>query len=153
MVNTIASTKFGDSTTGIDDTVIGANTAAAGSFTTLAASGNTTLSGNLTVAGTTTRTIQTLAAAGATQGDAGAITGGVVVVTITASTQGIRLPTAVAGLQVQVFNNLTLNVNVYPATGANIGAGVTNAAVVLSAAKSNIYLATSATQWLVLTGA
>jgi hypothetical protein len=38
----------------IDNVVIGANTAAAGSFTTIAASGNATISGNLTVNGTTT---------------------------------------------------------------------------------------------------
>lgn len=96
---------------------------------------------------------QTLAAAGATQGNAAQITGKRVVVTVTASTQGIKLPVGVAGLEVEVYSAPTVGVKVYPGTGARIGAASTNAAVTLAAAKASKYVAISATNWRVLTGA
>lgn len=96
---------------------------------------------------------QTLAAAGATQGNAAQITGKRVVVTVTASTQGIKLPVAVAGLEVEVYAAPTVGVKVYPNTNGKIGASSTNASVTLAAAKASKYVAISATSWRVLTGA
>lgn len=96
---------------------------------------------------------QTLAAAGATQGNAAQITGKRVIVTVTASTQGIKLPVGVAGLEVEVYAAPTVGVKVYPASGARIGASSTNASVTLAAAKASKYVAISATSWRVLTGA
>jgi hypothetical protein len=63
---------------------------------------------------------QILAAAGATQGTAGAITKGTVIVTVTASTQGVKLPTAATGQRVRVMCPGTVGVKVYPNTGDKI---------------------------------
>jgi hypothetical protein len=125
---------------------------------TIAASGAVTASAGITTTtetrtGTLTTVPQVLAAAGATQGDASAITGGVVMVSTTTSAEGVRLPTAVTGLNVLVCAPLLLNVNVYPATGGTIGVAAQNAAVVLAAAKSSLYIAENTTQWRALTGA
>jgi len=105
------------------------------------------------LSGTVTRSFQTLAAAGATQGTAGAITTAVVVVTVTASSQGVKLPTAATGLEYRVHVPGTVGVTVYPNTADKIDASATNAGVVLAAGKANIYFARNTSQWLTLKGA
>lgn len=104
------------------------------------------------IASPSVRSTQTLAAAGATQGNAALITGagGVVIVTVTASTQGVKLPIAVPGMRVEVWADPAVGVKVYPNTGAQIGAGSTNAAVALVKNKAGIYQAVSAAKWRVL---
>ena len=64
---------------------------------------------------------QVLAAVGATQGGAGVITSGVVRVTVTASTEGVRLPTAVTGREVNAYVPGTIGALVYPPVGGRIG--------------------------------
>lgn len=127
----------------------GGSTAGAGAFTTLSATSG------ITTTGAVNRTITTVAAAGASQGNATAIaaTAAVVLVTVTASTEGVKLPTAVAGQQIQVMVPGTVGVKVYPAAGAAIDAGSSNAAQALAAGKSNIFTATSTTAWKTLKGA
>lgn len=96
---------------------------------------------------------ETLAAAGATQGDAAQISARRVFVTVTASTQGVKLPEAVAGAQVSVMTSPTVGVKVYPATGDVIAGAATNAAVALASGNGNIYNAIDATTWRVIAGA
>lgn len=127
--------------TGAVDGALGGTTPAAASVT------------DFTQNGVFTRTIQTLAAAGATQLDAGAITKSTVVVTVTASTQGVRLPAAAAGKEVRVAVPGLVGVLVYPATSDAIGSASADAGVLLAAGKMNIYQAIDATTWAVLIGA
>jgi hypothetical protein len=117
--------------------------------TTPAAATVTDYSGN----GTTTQTPQILAAAGTSQGTATAITKAIVIVTVTASTQGVKLPTAATGKMVRVMVPGTVGVKVYPATGDKISTGATNAAVALAADKANLYVAKDAITWAVMKGA
>lgn len=96
---------------------------------------------------------QVLAAAGATQGGAGVIASSNVIVTVTASTQGVKLPTAATGLSIRVFCPGTIGVKVYPAANGKLDAIATNTAVVLVAGKANVYFARDATRWLTEKGA
>lgn len=118
--------------------------------------GDTAVITDETVTGTTTYGVQIAAAAGSnSQANATAITKSrVVVTTVSATTRGVRLPTAATGLEVHVLNAGANAVKPYPATGDKIAAGSTNAAgTAIAAAKGNIYLAQDATTWRVITGA
>lgn len=119
---------------------------------------NQTVTGTLTAAaitGVNTETFipQVLAAAGATQGAAGAITKSRVIVTVTASTQGVKLPTAATGLEVRVMVPGTVGVKVYPAANAKIDTAATNTAQALVAGKANVFLARDTTRWVTMKGA
>lgn len=99
----------------------------------------------------------TVTAAGATQGNATALTNfkNLVTVALTASTKGVRLPTAATGLEIVVGNAATFGVKVYPASGGQIQAVATNGAdgTVLAINKVNRYYAINSTKWIVLRGA
>ncbi len=99
----------------------------------------------------------TVLPAGASVGTATAITGfkNVIFTALTASTKGVKLPTAVTGLSVLIVNAATFGVKVYGgAAGQSIGAGTTNTtAVVLAINKATVYFAVSAAKWIVLAGA
>lgn len=96
---------------------------------------------------------QILAATGATQGNAALISAVRVLVTVTASTEGVKLPAASTGKMVQVFCPGAVGVKVYPFTGDKISTASTNAAVALVADKANIYIAKDQTTWAVQRGA
>lgn len=107
-----------------------------------------------TVRAPTIQRVTTVAAAGATQGNATSVSAArVCIVTVTASTQGIKLPVAVTGLRVEVFAAQTVGVKVYPASGAKLQGAATNVAVVLASNKANIYQAINGTTWRVIKGA
>lgn len=96
---------------------------------------------------------QTVAAAGATQGAAGAISasgGSVVIVTVTASTEGVKLPTAVTNLCYNIVVPGSVGTKIYPGTNAKIDATATNGSIALVAGKGSLFLATSTTQWRVI---
>ncbi len=107
--------------------------------------------------GTFTMAPQIVSAAGASQGTATAITKALAIVTVatTASTHGVKLPTAVTGLMVYVANAATtFGVKIYPATNGKIGAAATNVAdTVLAKNKANLYIARNTTFWVVQRGA
>lgn len=108
---------------------------------------------NLTTSGFGGQQPQLVAAAGASQGAATAIVSGVaILVTVTASARGVRLPAAVTGRKVEIYNGAAQGCKVYPATSDKIATAATNAAVVLAANKSNIYRAQDAKTWRVLVG-
>lgn len=111
---------------------------------------------NQVVGGTTTSAPTLLTAAGATQGNAAPVTASMNFITVatTASTHGVRLPTAATGLQVTIANNGTFGVKVYPATNGKIGAASTNASdtTVLAVNKVNTYFALNGTYWAVQRG-
>lgn len=99
----------------------------------------------------------TVTAAGATLGTATKLTAfkNIITVALTASTKGVKLPTAVTGLAIAVINAATFGVKVYAAaTGQKIGANTTatTADTVLAINKMNIYVADSNTHWCVFRG-
>lgn len=108
----------------------------------------------LTVGGATTYAPQFLTAAGSTQLGAAAILAStalaIITVATTASTHGVRLPTASTGLSVEVGNAGAFGVKVYPSTNGKIGAASTNVAdTVLAVNKVNNYIAVNKTLWIV----
>ena len=109
----------------------------------------------MTVGGTYKGIPQFLTAAGATQGNATAITSSLAIVNVatTVSTHGVKLPTAATGLEVTVCAAGSFGVKVYPSTNNRIGAANTNVAdTTLAINKSNCYIAVSATKWVVQRG-
>lgn len=111
---------------------------------------------DLTQNGSLTRGVQSAVAAGSnSQANATPITKSLVmVVTVSATTRAVRLPTAATGLTVQIANAAGTAVKVYPATGDKIGAGATNAVgTAIATVKSNVYVARDSTTWIVMTGA
>jgi hypothetical protein len=76
-----------------------------------------------------------------------------VVVTVSASTRGIRLPAASAGLTELVNNAGAHTVRVFPASGDRIGAAATNDSIGLEAGKGGIFFAQDTTTWRVILGA
>jgi hypothetical protein len=76
-----------------------------------------------------------------------------VVVTVSASSRGVRLPAASAGLT-ELVNNAGANpVRVFPASGDRMGAAATNASIALAPGKGGIFFAQDATTWRVILGA
>lgn len=102
----------------------------------------------LNLTGLLNATATTIAAAGATQGGATAITSTVVYVTATASTEGVSLPSG--GGVVYVFAPGTIGCKVYPPKSGNakINTHATNAGTVLAAAHGAVFAQVSATLWV-----
>ena len=89
-----------------------------------------------------------VSSAGSTQGDATALTETFNnITTVGASTQGVVLPTAAAGLTVIVANTTTSNCKLYPATSDTIEGGSANAAVTLPAKTTFTLTCKDATDW------
>jgi hypothetical protein len=81
------------------------------------------------------------------QGDATALTKDINVVSTVSAGQGVRLPTAVAGMVIIVNNTSATSMNVYPATSASINSLATNTAYTHVAGASLQYYAISSSQW------
>jgi len=90
-----------------------------------------------------------VSAAGTTQGTATGLVSNVNNVTVVAvSADGVRLPTAVAGMRILVRNSDSADtLSIYPATGGTINALSANAAFTLAAGSTTELMATTATQW------
>jgi hypothetical protein len=110
---------------------------------------------SLTVAHAFVLTPQLMQATGSnSQANAAPITTpSAVVVTVSASTRGVRLPAARAGLTELVNNAGANRVRVFPAAGDRIGAAATNASIALEAGKGGIFFAQDSTTWRVILGA
>ncbi len=72
-----------------------------------------------------------------------------IVVTVSATTRGVKLPVATTGKQVEVINGVTTNMKVYPATNGKIGSAATNANISLASLGAKIFTAKNTTQWYV----
>lgn len=94
-----------------------------------------------------TPTTATLTAGTDAQGQGPITTDQVTITTAAANPSGATLPTAVAGKRVIIANRGANPVNIYPATGAAIGALAANAPVLLAVNQSVDFFARSATQW------
>ena len=153
------------SATGAQTSSFGAGATTSGSLKTLnigtaGVSGSTTAIniGSAVSGATSTTTLNGLvvdsisaavSAAGATQGTATGLVSNINNVTVVAAAaDGVRLPTAVAGMRILVRNSDALDtLKIYPATGGQINALGSNAAYSLIAGLTIELMATTATQW------
>jgi hypothetical protein len=115
-------------------------------------SGNATLqtltvTGAFTASGGVRLPVAAVAAAGANQGNAAALSEGLNVVSAADGTKGVRLPTAVAGMVVIVKNTAAGALKIYPATGGAINAVAADGAYSITNLTSTMLVASSATQW------
>ena len=89
-----------------------------------------------------------VAAGSNSQADSTALTKPVnIIATVSATTRGVRLPTATVGDIVIVKNKSATLMNVYPASGAAVNALSADAAFDLAATTSAMFVAESATLW------
>jgi len=88
----------------------------------------------------------TVAAAGTVQGDAAAIVEGFTLVT-GSTNAGVKLPSAVAGMQVIIKNNVGGNMKVWPNTSDAINAITADAAFTMATLTSCLFVAYDATTW------
>lgn len=93
---------------------------------------------------------ETVAAAGANQGNAAAMSADFVLVTGADATKGVILPEPVAGRILMLKNNAAAVLKVYPASGGQINAVGADTAMSLAANVSAVFMASSATQWWTL---
>ena len=113
--------------------------------TTLTASGDVTLNGFVNHGVTATKST-----AGSDQSGATAITETLsVITTVGADTEGVKLPTAVAGRTVTVFNSTSTNCKLYPDTSDTIDGGTIDVAITLPANTSYTLSCKNATDWRV----
>jgi hypothetical protein len=95
--------------------------------------------------------VETVAAAGANQGNAAAIPDAVIVTATGAdAAKGVRLPAATAGRVVILKNIDNAVLKVYPATGGKINVLADNASLDMAARTATLLFATSGTQWFSL---
>lgn len=91
----------------------------------------------------------TVAATGSDQGGAASVAAGTfTLVSAADGTKGVKLPAAVAGLYVEIKNNVNANLKVYPATGDAINAIAANGAYTMAGLTSAIFRAYDATTWI-----
>ena len=105
-------------------------------------SGTTTLSGDVKYGLTSTVT-----AAGTTQGGATALTESHNIVTAGSAGNGVKLPTAVAGLKVEIYNATANRIQVYPNTSDTIDGGSANVNKPLAGNCSMVLICKDATNW------
>jgi hypothetical protein len=110
------------------------------------------------LSGAVSNAVTTVAAAGATVGTATAIptTANLVYVTVTASTEGVKLPTWTTGARLEMIASLTVGNKVYAAAaGQSIATGTTNTtAFALPKNTISVFRAGNvANKWYVLRGA
>lgn len=93
------------------------------------------------------QSFSSVAAAGSAQGDAAALVQGFNNVTAADGAKGVRLPAAVAGLEVNGYNNSASSLLIYPATSGTINGGSANASVTVQAHTRFSFLGTSTTNF------
>ena len=123
-----------------------------GGFTTLSASGNVNGANINATTYSVTGVTTGISASGSVQGDATALTTAINIVGTVSAGQGVRLPTAVAGMVVYVTNDSATTLNVYPASSASINAASTNVAYSLPTKATVQFVAATTSRWLTVTG-
>ncbi len=94
-----------------------------------------------------------IAALGSTQGAAAALTTRINEVTTgtASSADGVRLPAALAGLEIIVINaHASIAIDVFPATGDDIDLGSVNVAVTLALGETGHFFAVDTTSWYMI---
>jgi hypothetical protein len=111
-------------------------------------SGSSPSFADLALTGSLTKSVAgTVSAAGTTQGEATALTKTVNMITTATANQGVKLPTAAAGLTIKVVNTTAVTIKVYPNTSDVIDGGTVNVGVNLSPYSSVELVAQDDTDW------
>jgi len=111
-------------------------------------SGSSPSFADLALTGSLTKSVAgTVSAAGTTQGDATALTKTLNMITTATANQGVKLPTAAAGLTIKVINTTAVTIKVYPNTSDVIDGGTVNVGVNLSPYSSVELVAQDDTDW------
>lgn len=105
------------------------------------------VAGTATVGGLLLSTTTTITAAGTTQADATVLTNDINVVTTTAVSTGVKLPTPAAGRVIAVVNRGANTLKVYPATSTAINTLANNVAFSVAANATLTLRGSSAAQW------
>lgn len=109
---------------------------------------------DLAVAGDASFSISpSVSAAGTTQSDATALTGTYNIVTTASAAQGVKLPTASAGLNITISNDTSADIKVYPNTSGTIDGSSANVAIDLRSGASMNLVGINSTGWKTLTPA
>ena len=117
--------------------IIGNVTPAAGTFTTLTTTGNILKS-----------VANTLTAVGTTQADALALTADFNVVTVGATTTGVKLPAAVAGMDITVRNSVGNTIHIYSAAAETLNGTAGSTGLNLDASLGTRCVAMSTSAWI-----
>ena len=90
-----------------------------------------------------------VAAAGNDQSGATALTKTMNIVTSATATSadGVKLPDTAAGLMIEILNDTSVTIDIFPASGESIDSGSANAAVSLASGHSLRLVGVSATKW------
>jgi hypothetical protein len=141
-------------TAGTVTTAAQGNITSVGTLTTVSVSGNANIANiNLNAGGFLLKSVQTaISAAGNVQGNATALSNSINIVSTVSVGNGVRLPTAITGMEVKIINLSANSLAVYPATNGIINALAANAAFTLGANSRLEFIATSTTQWYTMTG-
>lgn len=111
-------------------------------------SGSSPSFADLALTGSLTKSVAgTVTAAGTTQGDATALTKTVNMITSATANQGVKLPTAAAGLTIKIINTTAVTIVVYPNTSDVIDGGTVNVGVNLAPYSSVELVAQDAVDW------
>ena len=111
-------------------------------------SGSSPSFADLALTGSLTKSVAgTVTAAGTTQGDATVLTKTVNMITTATASQGVKLPSAAAGLTIKVINTTAVTIVVYPNTSDVIDGGTVNVGVNLSPYSSVELVAQDDTDW------
>jgi hypothetical protein len=111
-------------------------------------SGSSPSFADLALTGSLTKSVAgTVTAAGTTQGTATALTKTINMITTATASQGVKLPSAVAGLTIKVINTTAVTIVVYPNTSDVIDGGTVNVGVNLSPYSSVELVAQDAVDW------
>lgn len=111
-------------------------------------SGDSPSFADLTLTGSLIKSVAgTVTAAGTTQGDATALTKTVNMITSATANQGVKLPTAAAGLTIKIINTTAVTIVVYPNTSDVIDGGTVNVGVNLAPYSSVELVAQDAVDW------
>ena len=115
-------------------------------------SGSSPSFADLALTGSLTKSVAgTVAAAGTTQGDATALTKTLNMITSATANQGVKLPTAAAGLTIKIINTTAVTIVVYPNTSDVIDGGTVNVGVNLAPYSSVELVAQDAVDWFRVT--
>jgi len=124
------------------------NITSTGTLTSLTVSGNITAQANVNMSGYVIRSVASgISAAGTVQANATAIANEINLVSTVSSGQGVRLPTAVAGMVITIINTSANTLLVYPHSGGDINGAALNAAYSHTAGATLQYVAPTTADW------
>jgi hypothetical protein len=115
----------------------------------LASFGSNSIStnGNITAKYLINSVGDSISANGSSSTDATTLGNTINIITSVSSGQGVKLPTAIAGMTIYITNTSANSLLVYPASGAIINVLATNAALTQESKATLHYVAASSTQW------